>query len=170
MVGQFTTPTANTGSASLLGPQEPAHAGKYRPQPANHGDPDRHQIKRRSQSLTELFHCKLRKASASDKRSRSRRNSRYRSVMLTALGFFKAFFCFFDFGRTSTLVRLCAFMGSPPSTAKNKFKQTMCQSNPGDATRILDQPLSGAFLLKFNNACVTRLGHVAEKIRRPVTN
>jgi hypothetical protein len=34
--------------------------------------------------------------------------------MLTAVGFFKAFFDFFDFGRTSTLVRLCAFMGSPP--------------------------------------------------------
>jgi hypothetical protein len=120
-----------------LSPQKPSDAGKYRPQPANHGDPDRRQIKRRSKPLTELFHCELRKASASDKRSRRRRNSRYRSVMLTAVGFFKAFFDFFDFGRTSTVVRLCAFMGSP-LLLPEKLKQTMCQSNLGDATRTPD--------------------------------
>jgi hypothetical protein len=106
-----------------LGSQEPFHAGKYRPQPANHGDPDRRQIQRRSQPLTELFHCELRKASASDKRSRRRRNSRYRSVMLTAVGFLKAFLGFFDFGRTSTVVRLRAFMGTPCSCLKNSSKR-----------------------------------------------
>src|SRR5205823_13551659 len=96
------------------------HAGKYRPQPTNHGDPDRCEIERLSQSLTELFHCELlRKASASDKRSRRRRNSRYRSVMLTTVGFFKAFFSFFDFGGTSTVVRLCAFIGSPSYCLRN---------------------------------------------------
>src|SRR5437764_8093439 len=75
-----------------LSSQKPSHAGKYRPQPPNHGHPGRRQIKPLSQSLTELLHCEVRKASASDKRSRRRRNSRYRSVMLTAVGFFEAFF------------------------------------------------------------------------------
>jgi hypothetical protein len=89
--------------------------------------------------------------------------------MLTSEGFFKAFFGFFDFGRTSTVVRLCAFMGSP-LLLPEKLKQTICQSNAGDATRTPDQPLSGAFLLKFDNACVTRLGEVAEKTRGVVAN
>ena len=120
-----------------LGSQEPFDAGKYGPQPADHGDPDRRQIKRWSQPPTELFHCELRKASASDKRSRRRRNSRYRSVMLTAVCFFKAFFGFFDFGRTSTVVRLYAFMCSP-LLLPEKLKQTMCRSNLGDATRTPD--------------------------------
>jgi hypothetical protein len=35
--------------------------------------------------------------------------------MLTTVGFFKAFFGFFDFDRTSTIVRLRPFMGTPPA-------------------------------------------------------
>jgi hypothetical protein len=43
--------------------------------------------------------------------------------MLTAVGFFKTFFGFFDFGRTSTVVRLRAFMGTPCSCLKNSSKR-----------------------------------------------
>jgi hypothetical protein len=57
--------------------------------------------------------------------------------MLTAVGFFKAFLGFFDFGRTSTVVRLCAFIGSPLLLPEN-LKQTMCQSNQGDAAGTPD--------------------------------
>ena len=38
--------------------------------------------------------------------------------MLAAVGFFKVFFGFFDFGETSTVGRLCAFMGTPCSCLK----------------------------------------------------
>jgi len=83
--------------------------------------------------------------------------------MLTTAGFFKAFLDFFDFGRTSTVVRLRAFMGSP-LLLPEKLKQTMCQSNQGDATGTPDLPsFVGAFLLEFDNACVTHLGEVPEK-------
>lgn len=51
-----------------LSPQKPSHAGKYRPQPTNHGDPDCRQVQRRCQPLPEFGHCEARKASASDKR------------------------------------------------------------------------------------------------------
>jgi hypothetical protein len=56
--------------------------------------------------------------------------------MLTAVGFFKTFFGFFDFGRTSTVVRLRAFMGTPCSCLKNQANDVPI--NLGDAIRSPD--------------------------------
>jgi hypothetical protein len=77
--------------------------------------------------------------------------------MLTTTGFFKAFFDFFDFCNT----RLCAFMSTPSSSLRTQANDAPVKFS--DATGASDLPLSGAFLLEFDNGCVTHLGDVAEK-------
>jgi hypothetical protein len=67
--------------------------------------------------------------------------------MLTAVGFFKAFFGFFDFGRTSTVVRLCAFMCRPPSYClRNSSKRCASQTRvmrPEHQTNLCRRVLIG---------------------------
>ena len=88
--------------------------------------------------------------------------------MLTAGSFFKVFFGFFDFGRTSTAVRLCAFMSTPSYCLITQANDVPVKL--GDATGTPDLPFVGAFLLEFDNACVTHLGEAAEKTRGVLIN